>query len=579
MKTLFRFIVLLFFLNVYTQDNIQRITGVVTNSKSPLSGVSISVKGTPNGVQTNENGEYTIYAKPEEKLIYNHLGMKTVKVLVEDVTRILNIRMVPNVNQLDEVVVKKYRRKTALERQLEFNYNKDLIRTSTGILDKRKSALSMTIIDGEDLTRGSPTFLEAIRGKFVGDISYKGSIFDEEGTLVYLRTTTSLLGGQKAAIYDVDGVIMGAPPLFLAVQEIDRIAVIRGIGASGRYGRRGHGGVIVINTKRGKYTNPKLTQKFKDSIKLSKKRVVEAFSAVDWNSETSTSLKYLYDCDSEKKAIQVFETKKEKFMESPYDAIQVGNYFMSEWQNREKAEEIWNSIRKKHSNNAVILKALAYTYEKNEDLTVAMQIYQAISSIRPNHLQSFRDLANINSELGKHKKALTLYARPILNRIEVPQNGIDSIINIESHNLLTLNKMELSSKVEDIEQVLGYSPIRVLLEWNNGEAEFDLQCMNPPNYYTWKHSFESNPKRIEDEKIRGYSSKQFFLNEELGGKWQFNLKYFGNKSFEPTYLKATIYFDYGKPSQRKELKVFRLQKENLNMHLMTIDLDSKSISS
>ncbi len=579
MKTLFRFIVLLFFINVYTQDNIQRITGVVTNSKSPLSGVSISVKGTQNGVQTNKNGEYTIYAKPEEELIYNHLGMKRVKVIVEDVTRILNIRMVPNVNELDEVVVKKYRRKNALERQLEFDNNKDLILTSTGILDKRRSALSMTIIDGVELNKAAPTFLEAMRGKFMGDISYKGDIFDEERTFIYLRTTTSLLGGQKAAIYDVDGVIMDTPPLFLAVQEIDRIAVIRGIGASGRYGRRGHGGIIVINTKRGKYTNPKLTQKFKDSIKLSKKRVVEAFSTIDWNSETPTSLKYLYDCDSEKKAIQVFETKKEKFMESPYDAIQVGNYFMSEWQNREKAEEIWNSIKKKHSNNAVILKALAYTYEKNEDLTAAMQIYQAISSIRPNHLQSFRDLANINSELGKHKKALKLYARSILNRIEVPQNGIDSIINIESHNLLTLNKMELSSKVKDIEQVLGYSPIRVLLEWNNGEAEFDLQCMNPPNYYTWKHSFESNPKRIEDEKIRGYSSKQFFLNKELGGKWQFNLKYFGNKSFEPTYLKATIYFDYSKPSQRKELKVFRFQKENLNMHLMTIDLDSKSISS
>lgn len=572
-------IVCFFFLVVHSQHATHRITGTVTHKGYSLQNASVNLKNVSQGVLTNENGGYAIDAKPGNILIFSHLGMKTIEVIVEDITYILNIQMVSSVNELDEVVVKKYKRKTALERQLEFNYNKDLIRTSTGILDKRKSALSMTIIDGEDLTRGSPTFLEAIRGKFVGDISYKGSIFDEEGTLVYLRTTTSLLGGQKAAIYDVDGVIMGAPPLFLAVQEIDRIAVIRGIGASGRYGRRGHGGVIVINTKRGKYTNPKLTQKFKDSIKLSKKRVVEAFSAVDWNSETSTSLKYLYDCDSEKKAIQVFETKKEKFMESPYDAIQVGNYFMSEWQNREKAEEIWNSIRKKHSNNAVILKALAYTYEKNEDLTAAMQIYQAISSIRPNHLQSFRDLANINSELGKHKKALTLYARPILNRIEVPQNGIDSIINIESHNLLTLNKMELSSKVEDIEQVLGYSSIRVLLEWNNGEAEFDLQCMNPPNYYTWKHSFESNPKRIEDEKIRGYSSKQFFLNEELGGKWQFNLKYFGNKSFEPTYLKATIYFDYGKPSQRKELKVFRLQKENLNMHLMTIDLDSKSISS
>ncbi|MBT8297948.1 MAG: hypothetical protein KJO52_06400, partial [Maribacter sp.] len=76
-----------------------------------------------------------------------------------------------------------------------------------------------------------------------------------------------------------------------------------------------------------------------------------------------------------------------------------------------------------------------------------------------------------------------------------------------------------------------------------------------------------------------YSSKQFLINENLSGKWRFNLRYLGNKSFDPTYLKVTVYFDFGKASQRKEMKIYRLQKENRNRHLLTIDTTLKAISS
>jgi len=553
---------------------------MVTYGAYPLQNASVKVQNSPNGVSTDNNGAFLIEGKAGDVLVFSHLGMNAVEVVLEEVTTVLNVKMVRKEVRLKEVVLQKNRRKKAIEREIEFDNNKDLIRTQQGIFDTRRSGLSIRMINGDDLNKGAPTFLEAIRNQLNGRIAYGvGGIHNEELTKVFLRTTTSLLGGQQPAIYDLDGMVIYDPPLFLSIQEIDRIAVIRGIGASGRYGRRGHGGVIVINTKRGKYKNPKLTEKFKDSLRNSRNRAREAFSTIDWSTVIPIKLENLYNADSEEKANWYYDTYKEDLIESQFDAIEVGNYFANAWENKEKANEIWNMVKRNNSGNAVVLKALAYTYEENNDLIKAMQLYQAIASLRPNYMQSYRDLAKINAELGKHNKALNLYAKSVLNRKEVPQSGIDSIINIESHNLLALNKTDLSSEVKGIEEALGFNPIRVVLEWNNGEAEFDMQCMNPPNYYSWKHSFVSNPERIKDEKIKGYSSKQFYLNQELGGKWRFNLKYLGNKSFEPTYLKTTIYFDYGKPSQRKELKVFRLLRENVNMHLLTIDLDSKSISS
>ena len=574
MKKIAVLISCLFYLMVSAQNTAAVINGKVTLNGAPIYNASINLKDSKTGVNTNEKGEYVINGKPGDILVFTHMGLKTIEVVLEDVTSLLNVNMLPKEERLDEVVVKKQKHRSAEERKLELAVNKDLIRTQYGILDSRKSGLSLQMINVAELPLSAPTFLEAIQGRFIGRITYGGTIFDEDRTKVYLRESKTLLGGSKAAVYDLDGLVLDNPPLFLTMQDIDRIAIIRGIGASNRYGQRGHGGVIVINTKQGNFIDPEATQKFNDSITLRKKRAIEAFKTASWDTEIPVELKNLYDADSEEKASQVYEDQVANFDNSPYKAIAVGAYFLKKWKSKEKAGEIWNSVKTNYSSNAPVLKALAYSYEENGDLLAAMQLYQAIASLRPNYVQSYRDLANINTQLGNHGKALNLYATQLLDRAEVRQTAMDSIINIESHNLIARHKMEMSSQVIDIEQTLGYSPIRVLLEWNNGEAEFDLQCMNPPNYYTWRHTFYRNPESITDEKTQGYSSKQFLINENLGGKWRFNLKYFGNKSNEPTYLKVTTYFDYGKPTQRKELKVFRLALLDTNMHLLTIDIDT-----
>ncbi|NNK76264.1 MAG: hypothetical protein HKP42_09415, partial [Maribacter sp.] len=212
-----------FILSVTAKNATLNIKGIVTHNGYPLNNVRITIKDGAQGVFTNEKGYYGITAKPGDVLVFKHLGLQTIEVLLEDVTSILNINMKREEEQLQEVVVKKHKKKSPTERQIEYDLNRDLIRTNLGILDTRKSGLSIRVINGSDLNRGAPTFLEAIRGQLIGKISYQGSIFDEDNTTVDLRVTTSLLEGQKAAIYDVDGVIMETPPLFIPIQEIDRI--------------------------------------------------------------------------------------------------------------------------------------------------------------------------------------------------------------------------------------------------------------------------------------------------------------------------------------------------------------------
>jgi hypothetical protein len=88
----------------------------------------------------------------------------------------------------------------------------------------------------------------------------------------------------------------------------------------------------------------------------------------------------------------------------------------------------------------------------------------------------------------------------------------------------------------------------------------------------------ANADRIKEEKTKGYSCEEYLLDGSLEGTWQVNLKYLGNKSLTPTYLKATLYYNYGTTSQRKETKVFKLQLKNVYQELFKVQNSLSLIS-
>jgi hypothetical protein len=80
-----------------------------------------------------------------------------------------------------------------------------------------------------------------------------------------------------------------------------------------------------------------------------------------------------------------------------------------------------------------------------------------------------------------------------------------------------------------------------------------------------------NSEQILDEKLVGYNSKEFFI-EKIGKEdWLINLTYLGNKKYTPTFLKATTYYNWGKPNQREEIKVHELILKNVKAKLLSLN--------
>ena len=102
-------IILLLFFSSIAGLNAQEktVSGTVTDNSGPLPGVSILVKGTATGTETDFDGNYSIKTTQGSVLVFSFIGMKTIERTVASASTI-NVVMAEDANILDEVVVVAY---------------------------------------------------------------------------------------------------------------------------------------------------------------------------------------------------------------------------------------------------------------------------------------------------------------------------------------------------------------------------------------------------------------------------------------------------------------------------------------
>ncbi len=87
-------------------QNAKQITGTVSDnsSNSGISGVNVVVKGSPRGITTNSNGEYSIQAGPTDTLVFSFTGYKGTEEPVKNQS-VINVSMSRNLTLLQSVNV------------------------------------------------------------------------------------------------------------------------------------------------------------------------------------------------------------------------------------------------------------------------------------------------------------------------------------------------------------------------------------------------------------------------------------------------------------------------------------------
>ena len=569
MKKIFVLSAIIFSLQAYGIDRLNEISGVVTIGNSPIQNVSVQVQNSFKETFTDENGKYFITAKPYDVLVFNYAGMQNVEIVVEDVTTRLNIEMKMNIEALKEVVVAENNVNNQDYLRLQYGVNKNILSTAFGYLDANRVGYSIKLVDGNDLNPGAIDVITALKGRAAGVYSLGGEVYIRGGA-------PQLKGRAIPAIYDVDGMVLRTLP-FLTVENIDRVAIISGLAGTVRYGSIARGGVVVINTIGSPIRRGSETNKNYDKARL--RNNIYNNDAITENRSNATSyLKELYTCKENLAAREVYQKYLSRYANDPYYIIDTYLFF------HDSGDEVFAKLilennMKVIESNPIYAKAMAFALDYTKEHDKAKELYKKIFILRPEFMQSYRDMANSYRTIGNYKKAANMYIRYqylIEEGIFSDDNSaIQTVIDGEMNNLFVLH----GKKFMNDSNVIGFNnytknkgETRLFFEWNDSEAEFDLEFVNPKkNNFIWEHTLESAAERVKDEKTIGYSSEEFFVDGSLPGKWQINVNYKGNKKLSPVYMKLTKFTNYNTPSQKTHVSVFRLAVKNVNQKLTDFD--------
>ncbi|ANE53263.1 membrane protein [Flavisolibacter tropicus] len=229
----------------------QEVTGrIIGADGKPLSGVSVTVKGTSRGTTTDANGAFSINANRGEVLVVSYVGYQAQEFTVGD-DKTLAITLTATSGQLSEVVV-----------------------TALGVRRERKAlGYSVTEVKGEELTRAREVnVVNSLAGRVAG-LNVNGVAGGPGSSSNLIIRGISSISGTNQPLYVVNGVPMEGQPNSqysqqgtqfdngpdrgdaignLNPDDIETISVLKGAAASALYGYRAKAGVIMITTKSGR---------------------------------------------------------------------------------------------------------------------------------------------------------------------------------------------------------------------------------------------------------------------------------------------------------------------------------------
>ncbi len=548
----------------YQDDDTEFLFGKVFSVSGPIQGATIRIKNTLIESKSDFEGYFSIKAKLNDILTVNYLGMDEKQIFVEDLDDVY-VLLKTSAEILDEVVLNSTKN------------NDNKVDTGYGKKNKDAMGFSASTLTAKDISPAAITIIDVIKGKFAG--VQVGSNQDMSSTgnkqTIYVRGGSLSINNSASAIFDVDGMIYTETPDFLDPQQIESITLLRSLGATNKYGSEGRGGVFIIKMNvlaRG-------SAEIVDSALVKGNDYTEELPGLVNDSIDSYYIKELKGSKSFIEAKQIFNDQKKyvNTLSIPY-YFECYKYF-SKW-NKNFAYSILTTLAPLAKNNPKALKALAFKMGEIGKLEDAKIVYQYLMEIRPNDEQSYRDLALIYKELQDFPMATELYSK-ILNKSisAVDMLGLEETIANEAAEMYFNNKKaEYISKFpvnnlkglfpEYIWNSFGYD-YRIVFDWTDPNIEFNIQFVNPKNkYFNWSHTVIDSRDNMIDEIQYGYNTEEFIIDDSDKGEWLINIENFTIENQDnPTYLKYTVYKNYGRPNQIKKVMVINLSevKQKINL--------------
>ncbi|MDM1361280.1 SusC/RagA family TonB-linked outer membrane protein [Myroides marinus] len=206
-----------------------KVTGVVNEvDGASLPGVSVIVKNSTKGVQTDLDGKYVIEVSEGDILAFEYVGFKSQSIKVGK-QHIININLQSESESLDDIVIVAY----GAQKQ----------KAVVGAISQVKS----DVLDKQVAT----SVVSALQGTVSGVNIINSSSQPGESPTIRVRGIGSINASADPLII-LDGAPYSGNLNAISADQIEAINVLKDASSTALYGSRGANGVILIKTKMGK---------------------------------------------------------------------------------------------------------------------------------------------------------------------------------------------------------------------------------------------------------------------------------------------------------------------------------------
>lgn len=232
-----------------------RVTGTITDPAGKgVAGATVTVRGTSNATQTDENGAFSITAPGNATLVVTAVGFGALEIPVQNRSSVTG-QLSTQEAAMNEVVVIGYG--TARRKDLtgsvatvnERNFNKGVFTSPDQLVQGKVAGVQLTNNSGQP---GGATTIK-IRGN---------STVTGTGQPLFVVDGVPLDGGSpRPGVGDVGfggGNPASNPLNFLNPNDIASMDILKDASATAIYGSRGAYGVVIITTKKGKTGVPRI---------------------------------------------------------------------------------------------------------------------------------------------------------------------------------------------------------------------------------------------------------------------------------------------------------------------------------
>ena len=217
------------------------LKGVVKDEAGqPMPGVSVIIKGTEKGTQTDFDGKYSITVKESDVLVFSSIGYASQEIALT--------KKILDAATLDVVL------QEASEKMGEI--------VLVGYTKQKKATSTSAVVEVKAEQMGQAIYTEISNG--LQGLA-PGVWLQQNSSLPGAQSTIRIRGSSSDPLFVIDGFVTTRDEFdALAPDEVDKITVLKDLAATAQYGARASNGVILVTTKSGE--DGKISFQYRSSV-------------------------------------------------------------------------------------------------------------------------------------------------------------------------------------------------------------------------------------------------------------------------------------------------------------------------